>query len=95
MDQTAPLSPAALPRVRVIAGIAGLILLALLAFLPGFASLPVTDRDEARFVQASRQMLESGDPLHIHFRDENRLKKPVGIYWLQSLAALVTGTGAP
>jgi 4-amino-4-deoxy-L-arabinose transferase-like glycosyltransferase len=29
-------------------------------FLPGIATLPVTDRDSARFAQASKQMLETG-----------------------------------
>lgn len=72
------------------------ILLALLAaalFLPALASMPVTDRDEARFVQASRQMVESGDLIDIRFQDVARHKKPVGIYWLQSLAAVTHGSG--
>lgn len=71
-----------------------LVLFALLAFLPAIAALPVTDRDEARFVQASRQMLETGDYVDIRFQDEPRYKKPIGIYWLQSAAALATGEGA-
>ncbi|MFY8146909.1 MAG: ArnT family glycosyltransferase, partial [Rhodobacter sp.] len=70
-----------------------LLLFALLAFVPGIASLPVTDRDEARFVQASRQMVESGDFIDIRFQDEARHKKPVGIYWLQSAAVLASGQG--
>lgn len=61
-----------------------LVLLCLALGLPGIASLPVTDRDEARFAQASRQMAESGDYVDIRFQDEVRYKKPVGIYWLQS-----------
>jgi 4-amino-4-deoxy-L-arabinose transferase-like glycosyltransferase len=71
-----------------------LILFAFLAFLPAFTVLPVMDRDEARFVQASRQMVESGDYIDIRFQDEARHKKPVGIYWLQSAAVLVSGQGA-
>jgi len=67
-----------------------LILLCLGLYLPGIAALPVLDRDEARFAQATRQMLESGDFLRIRFQDEARNKKPVGIYWLEaaSVAAL-------
>ena len=42
------------------------------------------DRDEARFAQATRQMLETGDFLRIRFQDEARNKKPAGIYWLQA-----------
>ena len=67
-----------------------LVLLCLGLYLPGLATLPVMDRDEARFAQATRQMLESGDFLRIRFQDEARNKKPVAIYWLQaaSVAAL-------
>jgi len=55
-------------------------------FLPGLASIPPIDRDEARYMQASKQMLESGNYVDITFQDEPRNKKPVGIYWLQVLA---------
>ncbi len=55
-------------------------------YLPGIVSLPVTDRDEARFAQASKQMLETRDFVDIRFQDEPRYKKPIGIYWLQSAA---------
>ncbi len=61
-----------------------LALLCLGLYLPGLVSLPVTDRDEARFAQASRQMLESRDFVTIRFQDEARNKKPAGIYWLQA-----------
>jgi len=63
---------------------------ALIAGLPGLVALPPLDRDEARFAQASAQMLESGDFVSINFQTTPRFKKPVGIYWLQaaSVAAL-------
>jgi 4-amino-4-deoxy-L-arabinose transferase-like glycosyltransferase len=61
-----------------------LLLLCLGLYLPGIASLPVTDRDEARFAQATRQMLETRDFIAIRFQDEARNKKPAGIYWLQA-----------
>ena len=57
---------------------------ALLSFLPGFFAIPPIDRDEARFAQATKQMVESGDYIDIRFQDEVRYKKPVGIYWLQA-----------
>jgi hypothetical protein len=63
-----------------------LLLLSLACFLPGFASLQPMDRDEPRYAQASKQMLESGDFVDIRFQDEARHKKPVGIYWMQSAA---------
>ena len=65
-------------------------LLALLASLAGVFTLPVLDRDEARFAQASAQMVESGDIVDIRFQDQPRHKKPIGIYWLQSLTVAVT-----
>jgi 4-amino-4-deoxy-L-arabinose transferase-like glycosyltransferase len=64
--------------------VAVLLAAALLAFLPGFFAIPPLDRDEARFAQATKQMVESGDYIDIRFQDEVRYKKPVGIYWLQA-----------
>ena len=61
-----------------------LVVLGLVAFLPGLASLQPMDRDEPRFAQASRQMLETGDLVDIRFQAEARHKKPVGIYWAQA-----------
>jgi len=58
----------------------------LLLFLPGFFNIPPIDRDEARFAQATKQMVESGDFVDIRFQDEVRYKKPVGIYWMQAAA---------
>src|SRR5438046_5146808 len=60
--------------------------LCLLLYLPGMSASPPLDRDEARFAQATRQMLETGDFLRIRFQDEARNKKPAGIYWLQALS---------
>lgn len=74
--------------------LAVLALLCLAMFLPGLAALPPTDRDESRFAQASRQMVESGDYVDIRFQDVPRHKKPIGIYWLQAGAVALTGEGA-
>jgi 4-amino-4-deoxy-L-arabinose transferase-like glycosyltransferase len=63
----------------------------LLFFLPGFFTIPPIDRDEARFAQATKQMVESGDYVDIRFQDDVRYKKPVGIYWLQA-ASLKTAS---
>jgi len=63
-----------------------LVAFALIAFLPGFFQIPTVDRDEARFAQATKQMLETGEYVDIRFQDEVRYKKPVGIYWLQAAA---------
>jgi 4-amino-4-deoxy-L-arabinose transferase-like glycosyltransferase len=64
--------------------IAFLTLCGLLLFLPGFFNIPPVDRDEARFAQATKQMVETSDFVDIRFQDEVRYKKPVGIYWLQA-----------
>jgi 4-amino-4-deoxy-L-arabinose transferase-like glycosyltransferase len=66
--------------------IALLVICGALFFLPGFFNIPPIDRDEARFAQATKQMVESGDFVDIRFQDEVRYKKPVGIYWLQAAA---------
>jgi 4-amino-4-deoxy-L-arabinose transferase-like glycosyltransferase len=63
-----------------------LTIVGLLFFLPGFFNIPPIDRDEARFAQATKQMVESGDFVDIRFQAEVRYKKPVGIYWLQAAA---------
>lgn len=64
-----------------------LALLACSVLLPGLETIPVVDRDEARFAQASRQMLESGTlegwtiP---RVGERTRLSKPPLVYWLQA-----------
>src|SRR5262249_24287621 len=67
--------------------------LCLVLYLPGLAAIPPLDRDEARFAQAMRQMLQTGDLLRIRFQDEERNRKPAGIYWLQ--AASVAAVSSP
>lgn len=60
--------------------------------LIGHQLLGVIDRDEARFAQASKQMLASGDYITPYFMDELRAKKPIAIYWLQSASAALFGS---
>jgi 4-amino-4-deoxy-L-arabinose transferase-like glycosyltransferase len=61
-----------------------LVLVSLLAFLPGFFQIPPVDRDEAYFAQATKQMLETGNYIDIRYQDDVRYRKPIGIYWLQA-----------
>jgi 4-amino-4-deoxy-L-arabinose transferase and related glycosyltransferases of PMT family len=70
-----------------------LTLFCLILWAPGVFSLPPLDRDESRFAQASKQMLETGDLIDIRFGHVPRYKKPVGIYWMQSAATAVAGFG--
>ncbi|HEY8567441.1 MAG TPA: glycosyltransferase family 39 protein [Beijerinckiaceae bacterium] len=73
-----------------------LFLISLACFLPGFVSLQPMDRDEPRFAQATKQMLETGDFVDIRFQDEARHKKPVGIHWMQSASvAAAEALGVP
>src|SRR5690349_19719637 len=69
-----------------------LVLISLIAFLPGFFQIPPVDRDEAYFAQATKQMIETGDYIDIRYQDDVRYRKPVGIYWLQ--AAVVNTASA-
>ena len=57
----------------------------------GHQTLAPIDRDEARFSQASKQMVASKDFIVIKFQDEYRAKKPAGIYWLQATSAALFG----
>ncbi|MBL9096216.1 MAG: glycosyltransferase family 39 protein [Alphaproteobacteria bacterium] len=80
-DSSSPWS-LALAHPRVV-----LVVLCLLMFVPGIASVPPLDRDESRFTQATKQMIETGDFIEIRFQDEARNKKPIGIYWMQAVTA--------
>jgi 4-amino-4-deoxy-L-arabinose transferase-like glycosyltransferase len=74
-----------------------LVFLCLALWLPGFFTLPPTDRDESRFTQATKQMIETGDYVRIMNGDVPRNRKPIGIHWLQApfaLAARATGIAA-
>ncbi len=88
----APMSPALFDQFA--RGWRAYLLIALLAFsagVIGIGRVPVMDIDEGRFVQATRQMLDSGDFVRIKLQDADRSRKPAGIHWLQ--AASVTAMG--
>lgn len=70
-------------------GLWTLLALCLAVYLPGLFTLPPIDRDESRFAQASRQMMESGDYAVPMVMAKPRLNKPPLIYWLQSLSVRV------
>ncbi len=73
-----------------------LVLACLVLFLPGFFNVGPVDRDESRYAQASKQMLETGNFVEIYFQEDARNKKPIGIYWMQAASAsLFGGVDAP
>lgn len=65
--------------------------LMLLFVLPGQTTIPPIDRDEPRFAQATRQMVETGDYVDIRYLDKPRYLQPVGIYWLQATSLTLLG----
>jgi 4-amino-4-deoxy-L-arabinose transferase-like glycosyltransferase len=83
-DGSSVLSFLASPWARVL-----VLVLTLAALLPGTIRLPPIDRDESRYAQATKQMLETKDFVRIRFQDEPRNKKPAGIHWLQAAAVSV------
>ncbi|MDE2476679.1 MAG: glycosyltransferase family 39 protein [Alphaproteobacteria bacterium] len=64
-----------------------------ITWLPGFFTLPPLDRDESRFAQATKQMLESHDFIDIRLGQDSRYQKPVAIYWLQAATTSAFGAG--
>ncbi|MFZ4121424.1 MAG: ArnT family glycosyltransferase [Caulobacterales bacterium] len=83
-----PLDRLARSRFAILA----LLLIAIFAASQGMGSIPVLDRDEARFAQATKQMIETGDYVRIFVQDEPRNKKPIGIHWIQAATASLTTT---
>jgi 4-amino-4-deoxy-L-arabinose transferase-like glycosyltransferase len=55
----------------------------------GTADLPVVNGDEARFSQATREMLERGDLVVPTFGGRDRYDKPIVIYWITAASYTV------
>jgi 4-amino-4-deoxy-L-arabinose transferase-like glycosyltransferase len=51
--------------------------------IAGTWSLPLIDRDEPRFAEAAREMIERGNYIVPYFNDQLRLDKPPLTYWAQ------------
>lgn len=66
-------------------------LLTLVVLAPGTASLPLIDRDEPRFAQAAREMMERRDWVIPTFNGDYRFDKPPLIYWLMIAAYRLFG----
>ncbi len=60
-------------------------------YLVGNGSVGLWDRDEPRYAQTSRQMLQSGDWVVPHYLDKPRTAKPALIYWCQAAAMKIFG----
>lgn len=57
----------------------------------GTWSLPLIDRDEPRFAEASREMIERGNYIVPYFNNQLRLDKPPLTYWAQVVSYHVFG----
>lgn len=76
----------------------GYVLIALIALVSGLigaTKVPPLDIDEARFAQATRQMVESEDYVRIRLQERDRNRKPIGIHWLQAASVHVFEPLAP
>src|SRR5262245_17762227 len=78
---------AARPRLAA----AVLVVLTLVAYLPGLLALPPVDRTEVVYAQSTRGMLERGDLLDARFLEERFPFRPIGIYWLQMGSGALLG----
>ncbi len=79
------------PELRLL-----LLLLAVFGvYLVGNQSVPLWDRDEPRFGQTSRQMLQSGDWVVPRLYDNVRTAKPPLIYWVQAGSMSLLGQEGP
>src|SRR5438876_9799621 len=63
----------------------------MLFHIAGTWSLPLIDRDEPRFAEASREMIERGDYIVPCFNNQLRLDKPPLTYWAQVSSYRVFG----
>ena len=65
---------------------AAVLLTALVVYLAGNGSIGLWDRDEPRYAQASREMVQNSEWVMPTFLGEPRVNKPILIYWLQKLS---------
>ena len=65
--------------------------LTLLLLLPATATIPLMDRDEPRFAQATREMHETGQWVIPYFNGEYRFDKPPLTYWWMRLHHALLG----
>ncbi len=71
-----------------------LFLIVLLLAAPQAALLPLIDRDEPRFAEAAREMVQGGDYVLPHFNNVPRYDKPPQIYSCQAAAYAIFGQNA-
>lgn len=68
-----------------------LVVIAVLTAMPSNHILPLLDRDEPRFAQAAREMIERDEWFVPYFNGEYRFGKPVMSYWLMRASITLLG----
>ncbi len=64
---------------------------ALLVLLPANHLIPLVDRDEPRFAQATREMIQRSEWIVPYFNNEYRFDKPILIYWMMRVTYALFG----
>ena len=64
-----------------------------LILIPGTVTLPLMDRDEPRFAQATLEMMETEQWVIPYFDGEYRFDKPPLTYWWMRIHYLILGKG--
>ena len=90
MNESATAAPSR-PAPNFRGRLALVFLFPLLLHLAGLGTLPLIDRDEPRFAEATREMRAGGDWLVPHFNNHYRFDKPPLTYWAQALMCRVFG----
>ncbi len=68
-----------------------IVIFSLALLLAGNWIMPLTDRDEVRFAEASRELLQRGDYVVPWFNGAWRFDKPILIYWCQAASYQLFG----
>lgn len=68
-----------------------LLAVGLLLLIPGNREIPLIDRDEPRFAQATREMIQRHEWIVPYFNQEYRFDKPILIYWMMRASYAVFG----
>jgi 4-amino-4-deoxy-L-arabinose transferase-like glycosyltransferase len=71
-----------------------IVILTLIAILPGLNTIAPFDRDEPRFALVAKHMVETGNSSDIALENHAGFVEPVGAYWLQAMSATLFGDGA-
>ncbi|MGC9527168.1 MAG: ArnT family glycosyltransferase [Limnospira sp.] len=79
------------PQAGRIAAIAGLVAIAIVAFLWHLGSVGLVDETEPLFAEAARQMSVTGNWITPYFNGQTRFDKPPLIYWLMAIGYSIFG----